>query len=194
MRASLGALRDMGDSQLDTSLLRSCLALPKVSFVLRTWPPSHICHTTVDFDSTIHESLESIVGGPLSAWLWLKTSLPSSRGGLNLRSASLHAPAAFLASSSGSQPLVEQILGHPPDPPPHIHSTLSALASAAIHPDWQSLHFFPVPALLCPLHPLPSFAHSSSLPHAGDWLNMVPSASLDLHLQDQEFQCCLRSG
>ena len=115
MRASLGALRDMGDSQLETSLLLSCLALPKVSFVLSTCPPSHIHYITVDFDSAIHESLEeSIVGGPLSDWSWLTTSLPSSRGGLNLCSAFLHAPAAFLASSSGSQPLLEQILGHPP--------------------------------------------------------------------------------
>ena len=64
VRASLGALRDMGDSQLETSLLRSCLALPKVSFVLRTCPPpSHICHTTVDFDSAIRESLESLWAG-----------------------------------------------------------------------------------------------------------------------------------
>ena len=174
MRASLEALGDMGDSQLETSLLRSCLALPKVSFVLHTCPPPHICHTTVDFNSAIHESLESIVGGPLSDWSWLKASLPSSRGGLNLRSASVHATAAFLASSSGSQLLVEQILGHPPGPPPHIRSALSPLASAAVHPDWQSLddidvplhqhslpqyrrRFFPAPALLSPLHPLPNF-------------------------------------
>ena len=145
MRASLGALRDIGDSQLETSLLRSCLVLPKVSFVLRTCPPSHIRHTTVDFDSAIRESLESIVGGPLSDWSWLKASLPSSRGGFNLRSASLHAPAAFLASSSGSPPLVEQILGHLPGSPPHICSALSALASAAVHPDWQSLDDIDVP-------------------------------------------------
>ena len=50
VRASLGALRDMGDSQLETSLLRSCLALQKIFFVLCTCSPSHKCHTTVDFD------------------------------------------------------------------------------------------------------------------------------------------------
>ena len=33
---------------------------------------------------------------------------------------------------------------------------------------------------------------SSSLPHAGDWLNVVPSSSLGLHLHDREFRCCLR--
>ena len=203
--ASLGALWDMGDSQLENSILRSCLALPKVSFVLRTCPPSHICHTTVDFDSTIRESLESIVGGPLSDWSWLKASLPSSRGGFNLCNASLHAPAAFLASSSVSQPLVEQILGHPPGPPPHIRSALPVLASAAVHPDWQFLDDINVPLRQNSLslsiddasfqHLLSSapsirsraLAHSSILPHAGGWFNMVPSASLGLHLQDREF-------
>ena len=55
------------------------------------------------------------------------------------------APTAFLDSSSGSQPLVEQILGHPPGPSPHICSALSALASAAVHPYWQSLDDIDVP-------------------------------------------------
>ena len=32
---------------------------------------------------------------------------------------------------------------------------------------------------------------SSALPHAGDWLNGVPSAMSGLHFQDQEFWCCL---
>ena len=42
VKFSLGILRDIGDSQLEFTLLRSCLALPKVSFILRTCPPSHI--------------------------------------------------------------------------------------------------------------------------------------------------------
>ena len=35
-------------------------------------------------------------------------------------------------------------------------------------------------------------ALSSALPHAGNWLNGIPSSTLGLHLQDQEFRCCLR--
>ena len=31
----------------------------------------------------------------------------------------------------------------------------------------------------------------SALPHTGGWLNHVPFATLGLHLQDQEFWCCL---
>ena len=49
-------------------------------------------------------------------------------------------------------------------------------------------------------HPLSSapstrahaLVHSSALPHAGDWLNGVPSTALGLHLQDQDFRCCLQ--
>ncbi len=37
-----------------------------------------------------------------------------------------------------------------------------------------------------------ALALSSSLPHAGDWLNIIPSTTLGLHLHDREFRCCLR--
>ena len=37
-----------------------------------------------------------------------------------------------------------------------------------------------------------ALALSSALPHAGDWLNGVPSATLGLLLHYQEFRCCLR--
>ena len=105
--SSLGALTDMGDSQLEISLLRSCLTLPKVSYILCACPPNHICRSTADFDKAI---LVSVLGRPLSDWSWLKACLPSSRGGLNLCSASLHAPAAFLSSCSAAVPLVERTL------------------------------------------------------------------------------------
>ena len=36
-----------------------------------------------------------------------------------------------------------------------------------------------------------ALALSSALPHAGNWLNGIPSSTLGLHLQDQEFRCCL---
>ena len=33
---------------------------------------------------------------------------------------------------------------------------------------------------------------STSLPHAGDWLNVVPSSTLGLRIQDKEFRLCLQ--
>ena len=210
IRESLVVLHDMGNSQLETTLLRSCYALPKFSYIIRTCPPSDISQATKRFDVAMREALESTLGGPLSEWSWLKASLPSSRGGINLRSASLHAPAAFLASSCLSQTLVESMLGHAPGPSSHTTSTVAALSAAASRPDWVSLEEIDVPLrqhslsvvideaafqLLLSSAPSPrarALALSSALPHAGDWLNGVPSATLGLLLHDQEFRSCLR--
>ena len=65
----------------------------------------------------------------------MKASLPSSYDGLNLHSALLHTPAAFL----DSKPLAEKILGHPVAISPHISAAVVALAMASAGPDWQCL-------------------------------------------------------
>ena len=39
VKEALARLPDLEDSQMEATLLRSCLALPKVAFVLRTTPP-----------------------------------------------------------------------------------------------------------------------------------------------------------
>ena len=144
VRLSLEALQDMGDSQLESTLLCSCLALPKVSFVLRTCPLSHICDAVQEFDQSIRNALETISGGPMSDWSWLKASLPSSCGGFGLRSAHLHAPAIYITSSSSSKQLVESMLGLAPAPSSHVCSTVAALAVAAASqngPTWIMLMF-----------------------------------------------------
>ena len=210
IKGSLERLRDLSDSHLETTLLHSCLVLPKLSYVLQTRPPSNISQATSVFDTAIREALESILGGPLSEWSWAKASLPSNRGGINLRSASLHAPAAFLASDHHSGVLIESMFGYTPGPSPHSDTAVSALSAAASRPDWQCLEDVDVPlkqqllsaAIDEALHQhllstAPSIraralALSSALPHAGNWLNGIPSSTLGLHLQDQEFRCFLR--
>ena len=83
-------------------------------------------------------------------------------------------------------------------------------AHAAERPDWTSLEEIDTP--LCQ-RPLPycideavynqllsvapdsqsrALVLSTSLPHTGDWLNVVPSSMLSLHLQDKEFRLCLK--
>ena len=58
IRKSLATLHDMQDSQLETTLLRSCLALPKFSYILRATPPSYIEQAARDFDVAVREMLE----------------------------------------------------------------------------------------------------------------------------------------
>ena len=60
----LARLPDLQDSQMETTLLRSCLALPKVAFALRTCPPSHIKEATTAFDNAMREALSDLAGAP----------------------------------------------------------------------------------------------------------------------------------
>ena len=210
VKESLARLSDLQDSQMETALLRSCLALPKVSFLLRACPPDHIRQGTAHWDDTMRAALSDLAGSPLSDWAWLKSSLPSSRGGLNIRRASHHGPAAYISSISQSHELVDRILGRDHHPSNHLASSISSLADAAERPDWTSLEDIDTPLRQRPLsycideavynHLLAAapntrsraLALSTSLPHAGDWLNVVPSSTLGLHLQDKEFRLCLQ--
>ena len=76
VKECLGVLQDMGDSHWETTLLCSCFALPKFSYILRSCPPSNITRAAASFDSTMREALVSILGGSLSEWSWTKASLP----------------------------------------------------------------------------------------------------------------------
>ena len=105
--------------------------------------------------------------------------------------------------------LVERIRGRSPSLSPHLPA-ISSLAVAANHPEWVSLDIMDVPIhqrslsivideavyshLLSTAPDIRSRALvlSSSLVHAEDWLNVVPSASLGLHIHDQEFHYSLR--
>ena len=113
-------LADMQDSQMEAAILRSCLALPKVSFALRSTPPGHIQEGISAFDNAMLEAVSDLAGGPLHSWAWLNASLPTALGGLSVRQASLHAPAAYIGSLAQSEELVARILGRVPSPKKNI--------------------------------------------------------------------------
>ena len=206
----VGNLRDLGDAQCEATLLRSCLALPKVSYALRCCPPSYIKSACQQFDNSMIDALSDLSGSPLSDWAQLKASLPSSLGGLNIRRACLHASAAYISSIVQSQDLVSGILQHTPSTPLHLEEAISISADAAGKPDWTTLEEVDVSlhqrALSASLDSA-SFEHllstaqsprfralalACALPHAGAWLNVIPSTSMGLHMQDREFRVCLQ--
>ena len=194
---------------MQTTLLRSCLSLPKFNFSLRTCPPSVIKKAASLFDDSVQEALEDITGGPLSDWAWLKANLPCSLGGLNLRSAVLHAPAAYISSIAETLDLVSLILGYTPNTPLSLPSAISSLAKAVQMSSWRCLEDIDVPLHQKSLSRLidetcfntlaesspdvrsKALALSSFLPHAGDWLNVILCPALGLCLLDQEFRLCL---
>ena len=67
---TLSKLPDIEDAQMETALLRSCLALPKVAFSLRTCPPCHVKQATASFDNIIREALA----------IWREAHFPNGPG------------------------------------------------------------------------------------------------------------------
>ena len=171
---------------MELALLCSCQSMPEFNFALRSCPPSYIQQATSAFDVLIRESLSDLAGGPLSDWAWHKASLLSSLGGLSIRSARFHAPAALISSLAQSGDLIDMIMAHLLFPSIHLADVVSDLATAAEMPDWVSVEDIDVPLCQCPLSrkideasygSLLSSAPdtrsraislSSSIPHAGD--------------------------
>ena len=168
-----------------------------------------------EFDSITREALSRILGGPASDESWAQAKLPISMGGLGLRAAQDHAPAAFSISFLSSQPLVRALL-HQDDanvvalPAPILHLVAAKFGSE----DEITTEFFHnltqkmlsskidlanQQLLLDHLKAQGSqreVARFSSVSikdsHAGDFLSVVPSPGLGLLLHSSEFVAALR--
>ena len=116
IRDIISLLPDLGDSQVEFTLLRSCLSLPKFVFLLRTFPLPVIQDAIEAFDVVLHSAVSDIVGAQLSDWSWVKATLPVSLGGIGVRLASSYAAAAYISSVSQSSSLIVQLLDQPSPP------------------------------------------------------------------------------
>ena len=168
--------------------------------VLRTTPPDILFPILQDFDSFMFHCINDLVGGALFDWSHLKASLPPRLGGLGIRRASAHSSAIFLSSVRACSPL---ILALSNQVAPHSY-TLSAFSSCSFAnlSDISSPEDFDVPIVQKSLSRIIDQAAfdslfsssptdcsralllSTSIPHAGDWLGVLPSPSLGLHFLD----------
>ena len=108
------------------------------------------------------------------------------------------------------QDLISRVLGQTPNESSHLQSTFLALVHNAARPNWHSLEDIDIPLTQKALSRAideATFEHlqasvadtrskalvlSTSIPHAGDWINVIPSQALGLHFLDQEFRGCLQ--
>ena len=68
-------LPGLQDPLLEFTLLRSCFALPKFSYSLRTTDPVQHQATMHRFDNLIRVTLEDIIGAPLTDPQWTQAAL-----------------------------------------------------------------------------------------------------------------------
>ena len=200
------------DPQTEYVLLRSCLALPKISFLLRvantTSFPAHL----QDFDRMIRESLARILGAPITNNQWLQARLPISLGGLGLRGAEDHAAGAHTSSLLSSCTLSRNLQGlqddgSPVSLPQQLLDTLGQKMGeeATVETVWglsQKMMSFKVDSQnLVKLKERVegegqerelARLNSLTLPYAGSWLLTPPIAVLGLHLRPTEFTLATR--
>ena len=130
MRKSEKSLSLLKDPHTEFVLLRSCLALPKIMFLLRALDTSEYVEQLQTFDSITRGALSRILGSPVSDAQWLQAKLPVPMGGLGLRSAEDHAPIAFATSLLASKTLTQKLLGQgnddePPQLPQPVLDTIA---------------------------------------------------------------------
>ena len=209
-------LPSLHQPHLEFVLLRSCLALPKIMYILRTTDPSKLWPLLQEFDSTTRDALSRILGGAISDHSWAQAKLPIAMGGLGLRAAEDHAAAAFSVSLLSAQKLLQSLLhteevDTPALLPAPVLDQLTAKTGAEETVSVEELQNLSQKMLSAKvdlhnqhllLEGLKATGsarevarfNSVSLKdaHAGDWLSVVPSPGLNLLLRPSEFVAALR--
>ena len=200
------------DAQTEFVLLRSCLSLPKVMYVLRTTDPTHHQALWQEFDSITREALTRILGSPVDGLQWAQAQLPVSMGGLGLRAAEDHAPAAFATSLLSSQSIRQDLLHTTEEDssitiPPALLALLTtkkgeeatteslqgvSQKAASLEIDLHNHHLLTDHYTREGVQRDIARLASLGLPHAGDWLNVMPSPALGLHIRSTEFSVSVR--
>ena len=199
---AVALLPDLEDSHVEFALLRSCLALPKFSFILRTCHPTSYAASLGAFDGLMRDSLADILGASIPDRNWHQARLPVSMGGFGLRSASRHAAAAYTVSVVHSLPLSRAMIDPVEHKPDLSHAltilnrvvgeplTIEAVAEMSQRQVSHQVDLFMQTAVLSSFEEPREKARlgSVALPHSGDWLNAVPSKALNLHMRPLEFR------
>ena len=196
----IDSIRLLEDPQLELHLLRSCAALPKITFSIRTCDPFSISTCLDQFDNAVHLCLEYITGSALLPSQRLQCSLPVAKGGLGLPISSSIAPVAFLGCYIDIKYLSDRI----------FHNTKGDLHRVELFvlprvSQWQRWHSFNGTQsqmklkptwfqVLVRAHVIRLYAQdrvrllSCSLSNSGGWLSAVHLKALGLILPAAEFR------
>jgi len=91
-------------------ILKNCLSIPKLTYLLRSAPRFKCKEEFETFDTAIRINTEKISNVTFGKDSWSQASLPIQHGGLGLRSAADLSLPCFLSSSFACQGLVNRLL------------------------------------------------------------------------------------
>ena len=114
----LQALGEVPDPQIALKLLRSCASFCKLLYSIRVVPSHFHAQALHGFDAQVRACFEQFTCLHPEGDHWTQATLPTSSGGLGLRSVAQHSNAAFLASRTSCYELCREL-----DPAHTLQST-----------------------------------------------------------------------
>ena len=190
-------------------LMKNCLAIPKLVYLVRCCPTWTEAELLRQLDSLIRNALQSLLNLQIDNSTWAQASLPVSRGGIGIRSTHDLSVPAFLASTSCTLELVSHILAKLPVIPDLVRDE-ALLVWYRLSGETNDLSFkqqraweFPILEKLSSL--LLESASSQSdqarlracmRKESGAWLNALPSPPLGTLMDNDTLRVslCLRLG
>ena len=191
------------DAHFALFLIRNCLHMPRLLYVLRTSPCFKLCEELQCIDNYLRASLESICNVSLSESRDKQVFLPVKLGGMGIPSAVITALLTFLASAVGCEPFSQNVnlnLGSDRD----VESALTAwyelsgvdampVAKRKALKTW-STRVLDKPQIDIEQSLDQTQSKQFSLTqgrYAGAWLNAIPMSPLGLDLTDGQLRCAL---
>lgn len=197
---------DILPSHVAFFILKNCLAIPKLTYILRCSPCWLYEDGLSKIDTIIRQSLENITNNRLTESSWSLATLPISRGGLGIRSAVSLALPCFLSSFSSVKSSIGSILPksfHFPSDPffDEGEKLWTSLSKSHVSPEkshkqkaWDS----PLVDLTweklfksAKTNPDKARLKAISSPESSSWLNALPAAPLGTLLDDFSFRVCI---
>ena len=178
-------------------LLRNCLMIPKLLYLLRTSP----VFSSADlekYDNLIRCALSKVTNVKMTDAAWIQAGLPCKMGGLGTIRPSQLASSAFLSSFHSTTNLSTEIFKEFQDDNTYKDAFANwqnlSHAPAPLFPNKQRSWFTPVAKRsLLDLQDSALDIDKARLqgvlcPGASDWLNALPSRTLCLNLNDAQFR------
>uniref|UniRef100_A0A8D8WTR2 Reverse transcriptase domain-containing protein n=1 Tax=Cacopsylla melanoneura TaxID=428564 RepID=A0A8D8WTR2_9HEMI len=184
-------------------LLKNCLTIPKLSYLIRTAPLWKFPCLLQNIDTKIKIVLEKTLNVELNDLQWTQASLPVNNGGLGIRKLQDLSLPAFLASSFGVKSLVSTIINIT-DYETNLPNLKNALDCwERLNPEkypiilekqkqWNEINVERIVSSLVFSSEIDKFRFALlQNPFSGAWLNAVPCPNLGTFLNNETVRTCI---